>query len=715
VSELPGSLARYPRLDLWVRIDPRDTVTLFTGKAELGQGLRSALARIGADELDVAIDRIRVETADTAHGLDEGTTAGSLSLMESGSALRQAAADARAHLLCLAAAELGAEVDGLAVDDGTVSAAGRSTTYWELLGGKRFGAEATGRVAPKAPAERRITGSGGSRVDLGPIVTGQTTYIQDLTLARMLHGRVVRPPRPGAELVSLDAARARALPGVVSVVRDGSFLGVTAEREEQAVTAAAALAASARWSGGTQLPPPRRLPEWLRTQPAQAFRVVDGTAVEGEVPPIAEPGGAVRTLRATYTRPYLLHGSIGPSAAVASWCGGMLEVWSSTQGVFPLRAALAAALRVDEAAVRVKHVEGPGCYGHNGADDVALDAALLAREANGRPVRVVYTREQENTWEPLGPATVIELQASLDADGRLLDWNHDVWSNSHVGRPFEGPPGTSALAAAWSLAEPLPDGAQGPSLRFHGGIHRNADPLYAVPNRRIVKHFVPARPLRTSALRSLGAYANVFALESFLDEVAEAAGADPLEYRLSYLHDDRARAVLQLAADRIGWPGSSDDFGLGTGIAFARYKNVMTYAAVAVELHVDDETAAVRLDRLVVAADAGEVIDPSGLRNQLEGGAVQSASWTLKEEVTFDEAQITSSDWEAYPILSFPEIPPVEVELIDRPDLPPLGAGEAAQGPTAAAIANAVHAAIRVRVRDLPITPERIRAAVAAL
>jgi CO/xanthine dehydrogenase Mo-binding subunit len=331
-------------------------------------------------------------------------------------------------------------------------------------------------------------------------------------------------------------------------------------------------------------------------------------------------------------------------------------------------------------------------------------------------VRVVYTREQEHTGEPVGPAAVVELQASIDDERRQLDWNHDVWSNGHHNRPgIGGVPGTSALSAAWLLAEPLDPQPVRPSLVYHGGIHRNADPLYAVPNRRIVKHFVAERPLRTSALRSLGAYANVFALESFLDEVAEAAGADPLDYRLSYLEDERARAVLRVAAERIGWPPPADDFGRGVGIAFAQYKNQMAYAAVAVELHVDDATAEVTLDRVVVAADAGEVVDPSGLRSQLQGGVVQSASWTLQEQVTFDDTEVTSRDWDTYPILSFPAIPPIEVELVDRPELPPLGAGEATQGPTAGAIANALYAALGVRLRDLPITPNRIRAAVAAL
>jgi len=709
VNALPPSLERHPDLDTWVRIDERDTVTVFTGKVDLGQGLRSTIARIGAEELDVALERVHVVTADTAHGLDEGVTAGSTSTQESGEALRQAAAEARAHLLRLAAATLGADVATLRVDDGLVSANGASTTYWELLGGRRFGVRATGEVRPKPPAARRLVGRRAPRVDLLGIVTGTARYLQDVALPGMLHGRVVRPPSRGATLEALDDARVRSAAGVVGVVRDGSFLGVLAEREEQAIAAAAALAAAARWHEEPVQPPAP-----LRERPAQAFRVVDGAGVEGEVPAVVEPPGAARTLRATYTKPYTMHASIGPSAAVAQWMGGGLEVWSSTQAVFPLRRALAAALRVDEAAIRVRHVEAAGCYGHNGADDAALDAALLARAAGGRPVRVVWTREQEHAWEPYGPEAVVELQASLDGDGRLLDWNHDVWSSTHVMRAALAPPGTSALAAAWHLADPLPPPVPRPRLMYHAGIHRNADPLYAVPHRRVVKHFVESAPVRTSSLRSLGAYVNVFAIESFMDELAHAAGRDALAFRLDCLEDPRAREVLGKAAEAIGWPGPQDEFGHGTGIAFAQYKNAMAYAAVAVELHVDDATAAVRLDRIVVAADAGQVVDPYGLANQLEGGAVQSASWTLREAVAFDGANVASTTWESYPILTFPEVPPVEVVVIDRPELLPLGAGECVQGPTAAAIANAVHAALGVRLRDLPLTPERIRAAVAA-
>ena len=713
MSTLPPSLARHPELDSWVRIDPEGTVTVFTGKSEHGQGLRSTMARIGAEELDVALDRVRVETADTAHGLDEGLTAGSTSTQESGGALRQAAAEARAQLLRLAAAELGVDESKLAVVDGTISGGGRTTTYWRLQGGKQFGVRATGEVVPKPPGSHRIVGNAARRIDMTEIVTGTKRYLQDLALPGMLHGRVVRPPSRGARLESADDARVRELPGVAAVVRDGSFLGVVAEREEQALVAASALGASARWTEQPALPPLRSLPEWLRSQPGQAFLVVDGVAVEGDVPRVVEPEDAAQTLRARYTRPFTLHGSIGPSAAVAQWHGGRVDVWSSTQGVFPLRKALAEALRIDEPAVRVRHVEAAGCYGHNGADDVALDAALLARAVADQPVRVVLTREQEHTWEPYGPAAVIELQASLDADGRLLDWNHDVWSNAHVGRAAFAPPGTSALASAWLLGEPLPAPVSRPRLQYHAGIHRNADPLYAVPNRRVVKHFVEPTPVRASSLRSLGAFANVFAIESFLDELAEAAGTDPLSFRLAYLEDARAREVLEAAVARID-PRGAGEFGRGAGFAFAQYMNQQCYAAVAVELGVDDATAAVRLERAVVAADAGEIVDPKGLANQLEGGVVQAASWTLKEQVTFDDTRITSSDWNSYPIATFPEVPEVEVVLIDRPGLPSVGAGEAAQGPTAAAIANAVHDATGARVRDLPLTPERIRAAVAA-
>jgi nicotinate dehydrogenase subunit B len=715
MTSLPADLALHPSLDTWVRIDPEETVTFFTGKVELGQGLRTAIARIGAEELDVGLERVRVETADTAHGLDEGTTAGSMSIEQSGTALRQAAAEARAHLVGLAAAELGTDRGDLTVEDGRVIAGadGRATTYWQLLGGRRFDTEATGTAQPKRPEERSIVGKPGPRLDLPGIVTGTTRFIQDWTLPGMLHGRVVRPPSPGARLLDVDEAAVRLLGGVVEVVRDGSFIGVVATREEQAIAAAGTLGALARWTEEPTLPGSEKIAQWLQAQPGESFLLVDGIPVEGAVPPVQTAPGAARTIAATYTRPYTMHGSLGPSAAAALWEDGTLTVWSATQGAYALRDGIALVLGLDAGAVRVIHVPGAGCYGHQGADDVALDAALLARAVPGTPVRIVWTRAQEHAWEPYGPAMVVETQASLDDAGRLLDWNHDVWSNTHRGRQGMGDAGIQ-LAAAWHLASPFPKPAPQPWLAPQAGIHRNADPLYTVPNPRVVKHFVETTPVRVSALRSLGAFANVFAIESFMDELAEAAGGDPLEFRLSYLEDERARATLTAAAERIGWAERSGEFGRGTGIGFARYKNRQGYAAVAVELTVDDATAEIQIERAVVAADAGEIIDPDGLANQLEGGFVQAASWTLGEQVTFDDLRVASLDWESYPILRFPRIPQIETILLDHPDQPPLGAGEVAQGPTAAAIANAVHAAIGIRLRDLPFTPDRVRAAVAA-
>ena len=714
MSELSPSLQRQPNLDAWIRINADGTVTLFTGKGELGQGITSAIARIGAEELDVSLGRVHVQTADTAHELNEFFTAGSQSMEDSGSAMRQAAAEAREHLLTLAAQFLGAAADQLAVEDGTVTVRGteRRTTYWELLGGKTFDREVTGGVQPKRSTAYQIVGKPGLRLDLTGLVTGTAHFVQDLTRPGMLHGRVVRPPSPSARLESIDDAQVRSIPGVAAVVRDGSFVGVVAEREEQAVKALAALREDARWNEEATLPAMADLHTWLRAQPTRSFRVIDGVPVEGPIDAITIPEGAAHTLHATYTRPYHMHASIGPSAALAEWTNGALTVWTHSQGVFLLRSALAQALGVDADRVRVMHVPGPGCYGHNGADDTALDAALLARAVPGRPVRLQWMREDEHAWEPYGPAMVMQLQASLDGTGRLLDWNHDVWSNTHMARAL--PYGErSALIAAWHRAEPMPPPQPFPMLAYHAGIHRNADPLYAVPRRRIVKHFVETTPLRVSSTRSLGAYANVFAIESFVDELAHATGADPLAFRLQHLDDERGRAVLTAATQRAGWAGRRKEFGRGTGIGFARYKNQKCYAAVVIDLRVNLDTAEIVFERAVVAADAGQIVDPSGLANQLEGGVVQSASWTLKEQVTFDRTRVTSVDWESYPILKFPEAPEIETVLIDRPGEPWLGSGEATQGPTAGAIANAIFNAIGVRLRDIPFTPDRVRAAVA--
>ena len=714
--ELPPVLRANPDLDRWVRIDLGGTVTVFTGKVELGQGIATAIARIGAEELDVAFERVRVQTADTEHGLNEFYTAGSQSMKQSGSALRQAAAEARLHLLELAAARLSTSAATLSVQDGRVSAPdGKSVTYWDLMAGKRFERDATGRCAVKAASLHSVVGHRSApRSDLLGIVTGASRYVHDLSLPGMLHGRVLRPPGPGARLLLLDDAAVRAMPGVVGVVRDGSFVGVLAEGEDRASAAVDALRARARWSAPTQAPPPAsQVGAWLLGQETQSFLVVDGTPTTQ--PPSAPPAPttAEHTLESTFTRPYLMHASIGPSAAMALWEGGRLTVWSHSQGVYVLRGAIADALGLDVANVRAVHVIGAGCYGHNGADDAAFDATLLARAAPGRAVLLKWTRADEHKWEPFGAPGVARLQASLDQSGQIIDWRHEVWGNTHVTRSMPGR--APSLLAGPLLDPPVECAVPAPLLVPEAGIHRNATPIYTLPRMRIVKHFVAATPIRTSSLRSLGAWLNVFAIESFMDELADACDATPIEFRLRHLADPRARAVIEAAVEVAGWSGQrSDAFGRGTGIGFARYKNGEGYAAVVAALRVEDETAEILVDRVTVAADVGEIVDPSGVENQLEGGVVQSISWALKEAVAFDAGTVTSDDWDSYPIIRFPEVPEIQTVLLDRPGEPFLGCGEVTMGPTVAAVANAVRDAIGHRLRDTPFTPARVRDAVLA-
>lgn len=720
-GDLPRSLAETPELDRWVRVNEDETITLFTGKVEYGQGLQTAIAQIGAEELDVAVERVRVVMADTAQTPDEGLTVGSMSLETSGRAIRWAAAAARHHLLSLAFEEMEAacaEPGDLRVEDGVIEdpVSGRRTTYWDLLGGRRFGTRVTGVVRPRPAGERRVLGRPVQRLDLLPKVTGAPAFLHDVALPGMVYARVVRPPRPGARLTGVDAAPVEAMAGVLQVVRDGSFLGVIAEREEAAVAAAEALREGCRWEGERLPPSPEEGYRALFEQPALSFPIVEGTGIREEVPPITEPAGAAQTLRATYSRPYQMHGALGPSAAVGLLEAGKLTLWVHTQGVYPQRANVAHVLGMEEEDLHLIYRDGSGCYGHNGAEDAALDAALLARALPGRPVAVQWTRADEHGWEPYAPAMRVALQASLDEAGNVVEWNHDVYSPTHLGRS-RVEEGVSGLLASWHLAEPLAPRDVGPSLWRHVGSHRNADPLYAFPRRRIVKHHLPNSRLRTSAMRGLGAFANVFAIESFMDELAHAAGADPVAFRLRHLEDERARAVVEAAAEKAGWQaggqaggrlGEGGD-GRGRGVAFAQYKNQQTYAAVVVDVRVDGESGTIYLERAVIAADAGEVVNPDGLANQMEGGFVQAASQTLYEEVGWDEKGITSRDWDSYPILRFTAAPAVEVVLLNRPGEPPVGAGEAAQGPTPAAIANAVYAAAGIRLREMPFTPERVK------
>ncbi len=708
-DSLPRSLQQTPELDAWIRIDPQDSITIFSGKVEIGQGIRTAVAQIAAEELEVALDRIVVISGDTRQTPDEGVTAGSMSLQTSGQALRVAAAEARHILLTLAYEELEAEtaVPHLQVNDGTITdpATGRQITYWQLMGGQPFGRQVTGTIQPKSPDAYQLVGQAAKRLDLLAKVTGQPSYMHDLDLPDMVHGRVVRPPAYEARLVFVDETAVQQMSGVLAIVRDGNFLGVIAEREEQADRAQKALQAAATWHNETNLPAPETIFDHLLSQPAESNLVVNGTAGTNPIPPIAAPPDAAQTLNATYLRPYHMHGSLGPSAAAAKFNEGKLTVWSHTQGVFLLQKSLAQVLELLPDEVQVIHSDGAGCYGHNGADDAALDAALLARAVPGRPVSLKWNRADEHGWEPYGPAMALKLQASLDGNGRVINWNHDVWSYPHTARPRPGTERESGLLASWHLARPFARPRPRNLLGTHFGGYRNADPLYNFSQRRIVSHFVPHSPLRTSSLRSLGAYANIFAIESFMDELAAAARIDPVEFRLHHLADERARAVIEAAAEKANWQVGKRPFGNGhgQGIAFAQYKNVQCYTAVVVDLHIDAASNQIKLDRAIIAADAGQIVNPDGLSNQLEGGFVQAASWTLAEAVNFNETVILSQDWDSYPVLRFSGVPVIETVLINRPNLPFRGAGEAAQNPTPAAIANAIFDAVGVRLRQLPL------------
>jgi nicotinate dehydrogenase subunit B len=700
--QLPGSLKNSPFLDSWIRIDADGSITVLTGKAEIGQGIKTALLQVAAEELDVPFPSLTLVTADTARTANEGYTAGSQSLQDSGTAIRNAAAQVRALLVIEAANRLAVPAEQLRTENGAVIASdGRRLTYAELVDSDLLHMQAQSASPFKDPRSFKVMGKPVERVDIPAKVTGGVAYVQDLRLPGMVHARVVRPPSYGAQLTAVDTAAVERMPGVIKVVRDGNFLAVVSEREFQSIKAMRALAAAARWDEKPRLPKQDDLPSVLMKLAAQDTAILDARR------PVA---AAQKTLEATYTRPYQAHASIGPSCAVAKFEDSGVTVWSHTQGVYPDRQAIAEMLRIPVQQVRCIHVEGSGCYGHNGADDAAGDAALIARAVPGRPVRVQWMREQEHGWEPYGPAMVTKVTASLDGNGNIVDWDYGVWSNTHSMRPG----GAGSLIAGQSLAQPFPEPAPKPIPQPAGGGDRNAIPLYRLPSARVVHHFLPTMPIRVSALRGLGAYMNVFSIESFMDELAQATGSDPVELRLKHLDDQRARAVVTTAAERFGWSRSQRlPAGHGRGFAFARYKNLAAYCAVGMEVEVARDTGRTRVIRAVAAVDSGQVVNPDGLINQIEGGIIQSMSWTLYERVTFDDTRITSIDWSTYPILRFNAVPDsLEVHILDRPGQPFLGSGEAAQGPAAAALANAIANATGQRLRDLPLTRERIKAAI---
>jgi CO/xanthine dehydrogenase Mo-binding subunit len=697
---LPPTLAANPRLGDWLHISSDGVVEIRSGKVELGQGVLTALAQVAAEELDVDVARIEMTAATTDLSPDEGLTAGSLSIQHSGAALRQVCAEVRDVYIGIAADKLAVPKEALTIEDGQIAAPnGAATSYWELADDTLLDRAASGDAVPKPVTAYHIVGTNVARLDLPDKLTGQPRYVHDLTLDGMVYGRVVRPPSRGATLRDIDTGPTEDLPGVIAVVRDGNFLAVVAEHEETALRAADLLRRDAVWDQRPTLPDEDALPAFLSSAPTDTTVIAD----VGQQP----RSGVARSLNASYHRPYLAHGSIGPSCAVAVAAHDGLQIWTHSQGVHMLRREIARELAIPQDRLVVRHVEGAGCYGHNGADDAAMDAAVLALAVPGRPVQVVWSRSDELSWSPLGPAGVVRISADCAPDGDVLSWRHEIWSGSFISRPGMTPNPAFLATSHRAGGEEIRSAGEPPQERG-GGASRNAVPGYAFPAYEVVNHLLTTMPLRTSALRSLGAHLNVFAVESFMDELAAEAGRDPVEFRLAHLSDPRARAVLEHVVRQSDWESWTPADAVGHGVGYARYKNTSAYCAVVAEVEAVQE---VRVRRLTVAVDAGLVINPDGAANQIEGGAIQSTSWTVKERVRFDRFTVTSDTWETYPILRFSEVPAVDVDFLPGADNPPLGVGECAQGPTAAAIANAVSDALGVRVRSLPLTPEQIVAA----
>ncbi len=691
--DAPAGAPDPTRTSAWLRLLDDGRVAVLTGRVEFGQGVREALATIAAAQLGLQRDRLVVWSVTTGVNADERFTAGSNSVDTGGAAVARAAVAFARELRSRAGRLLGVPTDEVTIGPDGVARVGTASVSLEELA-------ATGPVDVPILDEDQpdwslpALGEASIRADLVPKLTGAPAYVHDLRSPGMLHARVLLPPTYDASLVELDPGPARALPGVVRVVVEERLILVIADREGLAERAVARLALDARWTGGALPTTSVRIHDHLRDQPSVPFVVRDDAEFDADVH------------QASYRVPYHAHAPIAPSCAVAQVRDGRVHVRTHSQGVYPLRATLAALLDRPEDEVVVSHQDGPGCYGHNLADDAAALAALAAEAIPGRPVSFRFSLEDEFTWEPYGSAMSIDLTGSIDASGRIAALEHRARSDLHTRRPNGDP---DALLVRW-LTHP---GATWPPLRATEAAARNAEPLYAIDRLTAVADHV-AGPLRTSSLRTLGAFANTFASESFVDELAVLAARDPVAFRLDHLEDERASAVLRAAAARVGWEPRTAPTGRGTGIALARYKGQKAYVAAVAEVSVDPDTAIVTVSRITAVCDAGRIVDADGARNQLEGGIVQGLSRTLREEVRFTTSGITSRDWAGYPILGFTDVPEIDV-VLQETDEPPLGLGEASLGPTAAAVANALDDALGVRFRQLPLTPEHVREQLYAL
>jgi len=717
VATLPSGDIDPTSLDSWLAITPDGLVTFYTSKVEIGTGTITALAQIVAEELDVPVARIKMDSGDTSRTIEQGSTVGSRSIERAGPQVRQAAAAARQELLKLAAAQLGVAESRLTVVDGVVSVmgdAGKKITYGQLIGGKRFNTKiaATGtgwdmKVAPevkaKDPKAYKIVGQPVKRFEIPAKVTGEHTYIHDVRVPGMLHGRVVRPPVINTEPVSIERDSIRGIPGVVMIMRQGSFVSVIAKTEWAAIKASRALKVT--WSKPTSKVPetPDALFAYLKnTKPARTLKPVG----KGNVAAALTQGK--KTYQATYRWPFQMHGMIGPSCSIADVRGDKATIWSGPQGPFRTRGTVARLLGLKEQNVRIIYHEASGSYGRMSTDDGAEDAALMSRAA-GAPVRVQWSRQDEHGWEPKGPAQLDEVKAAIDGGGKIIAWDF-----TDYGQPWTASGSTPLLASLQVGLKPTNPG--GPNGTQSGGE------IYAIANQTILCHhinwhFPEPIPLRTSNLRAPGDVARCFASECFIDEIAADMKVDPVLFRMQHLTaNKRGAECLKAAADKARWqirpspaPASSGNIARGRGVAMTQRAN--TYVAIVAEVEVDKTTGQVAVKKLVCSHDCGLIINPDGVMNQVEGNVVQGLSRAMYEEVTFDtNGAVTSLDWATYPILKFPDLPDLEVVLINRPEMNPLGAGEGATIPAAAAIANAIYDAVGVRLREGPFTPKRVLA-----
>ena len=673
------------------------TVTLYCGKVDLGTGLRIAIPQMAAEELGVPIERVRMVEGDSALTPDQGPTAGSTGVMRGGVQIRQAAATARAALIRMGAERLGVSVEELEVVEGQVRprAGGKGYSFAALIGDRQFQLPLDPKAPLKDPGTYTIVGKSLPRPDIAAKVSGRHVYMQDFKLPGMAHARVLRPASVGARLLAVDESSISAIPRT-RVVHINNFLAVVAEDEWDAVLAARAL--KVRWEATSTLIGHEAVEGWMRAGPFESDQVLQKT---GDAQGVL--ASAPKRLAGTYYWPMQSHASMGPSCAVADVRDGEATVWSASQATHRLSRTLARLLGLSPSAVRVVYLDGAGCYGMNGHDDAAAEAVLLSK-AVGRPVRVQWTREDELGWDPKGPPQLLAFEAALDAQGKISAWRTEMWLPRATAK-LPNPPLLSLDAAGVK---------QTPGFTT-GLIFQNGAPAFPLANVDVTVHWLKDAPLRPSNLRAPGKIGNNFAVESFVDELAAAAQRDPLEFRMEAVKDPRGMEVLKRAAALIGWksrpsPGKGN---VGRGIAYIHYKNNENYVAIAMEAQVDRATGSIRVQRVACAHDCGLMINPDAVRQQIEGNIYQTLSRTLLEEVKFDRARVTSVDWGSYPILAFPEAPEILIDLVERPRDPPLGVGEAASAPVPAALGNAIFDATGVRLRKVPFTRERFKAAAA--